>query len=194
MSDLSAVRPVLFLHSGVMGGCPPTRYAQANARSVAAIYPRAAQRMGRYVLQVSKHLTDCDLVLVAEHGNGKTHTSIALVNEMGLAGLSAIYVTAYDMVQALLSEEACRGDTLLQLLSEYDFLMVDDFGMTLFPEFDFEAATRCLSKVLEARYANSKVTGFATSVRSLSESDLYGVAWAPAGRMRPLRIELDAPA
>ena len=69
---------------------------------------------------------------------------------------------------------------------------VDDFGMTLFHDLDFEAANRCVAQVLEARYANGKVTGFATSVRSLSESDVYGVAGTPSGRMRPFKIELDA--
>lgn len=192
MSDLSAVRSVLFLNAGLMGTNPPARYSQANVRSVASFFPGAARLLDRYVLQVSKHLTDCDLVLVAEHGHGKTHTSIALVREMGLAGLSAIYVTAYDMVQALLAEESHQGSSLMSLLSEYDFLMVDDFGMTLFHDLDFEAANRCVAQVLEARYANGKVTGFATSVRSLSESDVYGVAGTPSGRMRPFKIELDA--
>lgn len=192
MSDLSAVRSVLFLSAGLMSTSPPAKYAQAHSRSVASIFPQAARLLDRYVLQVSKHLTDCDLVLVAEHGNGKTHTSIALVRAMGQAGLSAIYVTAYDMVRALLLEETDKESSLTALLSEYDFLMVDDFGLTLFHDLDFEAANRCMAQVLEARYSNGKVTGFATSVRSLSESEIYGVAGTPSGRMRPFKVELDA--
>ena len=103
-----------------------------------------------------------NLLLFGKTGLGKTHLSLAVANEFLDRGLSVVYDSAQNLINALAEEQfSYSGNTeLSDSVLESDLLIIDDLGAEMHTSF----SASCVNNVINTRLLKNKPTIISTNL------------------------------
>ena len=104
-------------------------------------------------------------------GLGKTHLSLAIVNEVLALGYGAVYAPAQTLLDRLEREHFGRSEEdTLALLTECDLLVLDDLGA----EFRTSFTEAAIGNLLNNRVLSGKPTIISTNLTAAELNEAYG--------------------
>ncbi len=113
------------------------------------------------------------LLMHGKTGLGKTHLSLAIVNEALNKGYGAVYAPAQTLLDKIERERFRRGEEesdTLGLLTECDLLVIDDLGA----EFRTAFTEAAIGNLLNNRVLAGKPTIISTNLTAAELNDAYG--------------------
>lgn len=155
MLDLILLPAASYMLNGRLSNTPPVRYERmARNGDFESRFPLQAKALDFYARSFSDNDCRCDksLIISAPHGAGKTCAAIELVGKIKEMGGTSIYLTAQELVMAMLRDGGSKSVDTIQMLCRFQLLILDDVGEEFYLA-ESEVAAAILFQLINARYA-----------------------------------------
>ena len=171
----------------------PRRYLHcelSNFDTGISSHREAHRKVTRFIEQCP--VADRGLLLLGDHGVGKTHLAVALLKDViRLKGARGLFYETRDLLKLVRDTYSGQSDVteleVLRPVLEADLLVLDDVGS----EKKSEWVEETLGLVINTRYSESRLTVITTNLQDLTDdTNPNSIMYKLGGRIRSRLFEM----